>query len=90
METIIEKPELACRVIDFIKECQGEIYNRKLSIKYRNGVYKANFELNNWDVPLSISGQFVNDDEFFCYLCEELKNRRLFTTNYNIVKTKKP
>ena len=90
MGEIVHKPNMVKDIIKWMEECQGVIYIKGLDIRFRDGIYKAEFEMNNSDMPLIISGEFMSDEEFFIYLCKELISKRLFTTRFNTVRTITP
>ena len=84
--------EFELRVIKFICEKYKVEYVGKL--KYTTEPdddvthYKLEWGLNQNDYPFVMQGQFLNEDQFFNYVCKQVELTKFFKTRYFVARRK--
>lgn len=72
---------------DYFKEKHDVEYIRGLRVLAEDGVYTLILDLNQSCKPLTIKGEFPDDQSFLNYIYKEIDSRRLFTVSFfNLIK----
>ena len=77
---------------DKIREYIEHLYNAKLTAKMTvskiDDIYELKLDMPIEDIPTIISLQTDDENEFFCYICEEFRKRNYMRIQfYNVKRT---
>ena len=61
-------------------------YNSRMNYTHQETFFKLEWLLADQDHPLVMMGDFVNEEQFFKYVCKEIDTKRFFLRKYFVAK----